>query len=93
MTKFGIDTANMFGFWDWVGGRYSMDSAIGLSTMLAVGPDGFRELLAGFHAMDEHFRTTPFERNLPVAHGPARGLVRRLLRRADRRASCRTAST
>ena len=64
--KFGIDTANMFGFWDWVGGRYSMDSAIGLSTMLAVGPDGFRELLAGFHAMDQHFRTAPLERNLPV---------------------------
>ena len=69
VTKFGIDTANMFGFWDWVGGRYSMDSAIGLSTMLAVGPKGFRELLAGFHAMDEHFRTTPFERNLPVLMG------------------------
>jgi glucose-6-phosphate isomerase len=65
VSAFGIDTANMFGFWDWVGGRYSMDSAIGLSTMLAVGPDGFRELLAGFHAMDEHFRATPFERNLP----------------------------
>ena len=63
---FGIDPANMFGFWDWVGGRYSMDSAIGLSTMLAVGPARFRELLAGFHAMDEHFRTTPFARNLPV---------------------------
>ena len=86
MTAFGIDTANMFGFWDWVGGRYSMDSAIGLSTMLAVGPDGFRELLAGFHAMDEHFRTTPLERNLPGAHGAALRLVRRLLRRADRRA-------
>ena len=69
VAKFGIDTDNMFGFWDWVGGRYSMDSAIGLSTMLAVGPDGFRELLAGFHAMDEHFRTTPFERNLPVLMG------------------------
>ena len=69
VAKFGIDTANMFGFWDWVGGRYSMDSAIGLSTMLAVGPDGFRDLLAGFHAMDEHFRTTPFERNLPVLMG------------------------
>src|SRR5262245_36139322 len=69
VTKFGIDTENMFGFWDWVGGRYSMDSAIGLSTMLAVGPDGFHELLAGFHAMDEHFRTTPFERNLPVLMG------------------------
>jgi len=66
VAKFGIDTANMFGFWDWVGGRYSMDSAIGLSTMLAVGPDGFRDLLAGFHEMDEHFRTTPLERNLPV---------------------------
>ena len=69
VTAFGIDTANMFGFWDWVGGRYSMDSAIGLSTMLAVGPDGFRELLAGFHAMDEHFRTTPLEQNLPVLMG------------------------
>jgi glucose-6-phosphate isomerase len=67
--KFGIDTANMFGFWDWVGGRYSMDSAIGLSTMLAVGPDQFRALLAGFHEMDEHFRTTPFEKNLPVLMG------------------------
>lgn len=64
--KFGIDTANMFGFWDWVGGRYSMDSAIGLSTMLAVGPENFYALLDGFHQMDEHFRTTPFERNLPV---------------------------
>jgi glucose-6-phosphate isomerase len=69
VTKFGIDTANMFGFWDWVGGRYSMDSAIGLSTMLAVGPDNFRALLDGFHQMDEHFRTTPFERNLPVLLG------------------------
>jgi glucose-6-phosphate isomerase len=67
--KFGIDTANMFEFWDWVGGRYSMDSAIGLSTMLAVGPERFREMLAGFHAMDEHFRTAPFERNLPVLMG------------------------
>jgi glucose-6-phosphate isomerase len=66
VSKFGIDTANMFGFWDWVGGRYSMESAIGLSTMIAVGPDNFRQLLAGFHAMDEHFRTAPFERNLPV---------------------------
>src|SRR5271155_2627814 len=63
VAKFGIDTANMFGFWDWVGGRYSMDSAIGLSSMLAVGPDNFRAMLAGFHEMDEHFRTTPFERN------------------------------
>ncbi len=67
--KFGIDTENMFGFWDWVGGRYSMDSAIGLSTMLAIGPDNFRSLLAGFHAMDVHFRTTPFEKNLPVLMG------------------------
>jgi glucose-6-phosphate isomerase len=69
VTKFGIDTANMFGFWDWVGGRYSMDSAIGLSTMLAVGPDKFRAMLHGFHQMDEHFRTAPFERNLPVLMG------------------------
>jgi len=67
--KFGIDTANMFEFWDWVGGRYSMDSAIGLSTMVAIGSDHFRAMLAGFHAMDEHFRTTPFERNLPVLMG------------------------
>ena len=67
--EFGIDTANMFGFWDWVGGRYSMDSAIGLSTMVAVGPDNFRALLAGFHEMDEHFRTAPFEKNLPVLMG------------------------
>jgi glucose-6-phosphate isomerase len=69
VSAFGIDTANMFGFWDWVGGRYSMDSAIGLSTMLAVGPDHFRALLAGFHEMDEHFRTAPFEKNLPVLMG------------------------
>jgi glucose-6-phosphate isomerase len=67
--KFGIDTANMFEFWDWVGGRYSMDSAIGLSTMIAIGPDQFRAMLAGFHAMDEHFRTAPFDRNLPVLMG------------------------
>jgi glucose-6-phosphate isomerase len=67
--KFGIDTTNMFGFWDWVGGRYSMDSAIGLSTMIAVGPDNFRAMLDGFHQVDEHFRTTPFERNLPVLMG------------------------
>jgi glucose-6-phosphate isomerase len=67
--KFGIDTANMFGFWDWVGGRYSMDSAIGLSTMLAIGPENFRAMLNGFHQMDEHFRTAPFERNLPVLMG------------------------
>ena len=67
--EFGIDTANMFEFWDWVGGRYSMDSAIGLSTMLAIGPDNFRAMLAGFHQMDEHFRTAPFEWNLPVLMG------------------------
>ena len=67
--NFGIDPANMFGFWDWVGGRYSMISAIGLSTMLAIGPEGYGELLGGFHAMDEHFRTAPLERNLPVIHG------------------------
>jgi glucose-6-phosphate isomerase len=69
VSEFGIDTANMFGFWDWVGGRYSMDSAIGLATMLAIGPDNFRAMLDGFHEMDEHFRTTPFERNLPVLMG------------------------
>jgi glucose-6-phosphate isomerase len=69
VTKFGIDTANMFGFWDWVGGRYSMDSAVGLSTMLAIGPTHFRAMLDGFHAMDEHFRTAPFARNLPVLMG------------------------
>jgi glucose-6-phosphate isomerase len=67
--KFGIDVANMFGFWDWVGGRYSMDSAIGLSTMLAIGPENFHDMLAGFHAMDEHFRTAQFSRNLPVLMG------------------------
>lgn len=69
VTRFGIDPANMFGFWDWVGGRYSYPSAIGLSLMIAVGPDNFQHMLAGFHAMDEHFRTAPFERNLPVLHG------------------------
>jgi glucose-6-phosphate isomerase len=69
VTAFGIDTANMFGFWDWVGGRYSMDSAIGLSTMIAIGPDNFGEMLAGFHAMDEHFRTAPLAQNLPVIMG------------------------
>jgi glucose-6-phosphate isomerase len=69
VSAFGIDTSNMFGFWDWVGGRYSMDSAIGLSTMLAIGPENFRDLLDGFHEMDEHFRTAPFEKNLPVLHG------------------------
>ncbi len=67
--EFGIDTANMFGFWDWVGGRYSMDSAVGLATVLAIGPTNFRDLLAGFHAMDEHFKTTPFEKNLPAIMG------------------------
>ena len=69
VAKFGIDTANMFGFWDWVGGRYSMDSAIGLSTMLAIGPENFQAMLGGFHEMDEHFRTAPFEQNLPVLMG------------------------
>ena len=69
VARFGIDPDNMFGFWDWVGGRYSMDSAIGLSTMVAIGPVGFHDLLAGFHALDEHFRTTPYERNLPVLMG------------------------
>ncbi|HYO82857.1 MAG TPA: glucose-6-phosphate isomerase, partial [Bryobacteraceae bacterium] len=69
VSEFGIDTANMFGFWNWVGGRYSLASAIGLSTMLAIGPDGFHDLLRGFHAMDEHYRTAPFEQNLPVLMG------------------------
>src|SRR5260370_3185138 len=69
VVKFGIDTANMFGFWDWVGGRYSMDSAIGLSTIVAIGADNFRAMLDGFHQMDEHFRTAPFEGNLPVIMG------------------------
>src|SRR5690349_6479642 len=69
VAAFGIDTANMFGFWDWVGGRYSMDSAIGLSTMIAIGPERFREMLAGFHEMDVHFRTAPLARNLPALHG------------------------
>jgi glucose-6-phosphate isomerase len=69
VSAFGIDTANMFGFWDWVGGRYSMDSAIGLSTMIAIGPDHFRAMPDGFHRMDEHFRTAPFEQNLPVLMG------------------------
>src|SRR6201995_2168243 len=67
--KFGIDPENMFGFWDWVGGRYSMDSAIGLSTMIAIGPENFRAMLNGFHQMDEHFRTAPFEKNLPALMG------------------------
>ena len=69
VAEFGIDTANMFGFWDWVGGRYSMDAAIGLSTMLAIGPENFRAMLDGFHQMDEHFRTAPFNKNLPVLMG------------------------
>ena len=69
VAKFGIDPDNMFGFWDWVGGRYSMDSAVGLSTMIAIGPDNFRAMLAGFHTMDQHFRTAPFEKNLPVLMG------------------------
>jgi glucose-6-phosphate isomerase len=69
VAEFGIDTANMFGFWDWVGGRYSMDSAVGLSTMIAIGPENFRAMLSGFHAMDRHFRTAPFDRNLPVLMG------------------------
>ena len=69
VATFGIDTANMFGFWDWVGGRYSMESAIGLSTMLAIGPEHFRAMLDGFHEMDEHFRTAPFAQNLPVLMG------------------------
>jgi glucose-6-phosphate isomerase len=82
----------MFGFWDWVGGRYSMDSAIGLSTMLAIGPDNFREMLAGFHEMDEHFRTAPFERNLPVLMGLlASGTTTSSARRPSR--CCRTSST
>ncbi len=93
VAKFGIDTANMFGFWDWVGGRYSMDSAIGLSTMLAIGPDHFRAMLAGFHEMDEHFRTAPFAQNLPVLMGaPGRsGTPTSSARRRSR--CCRTSST
>ena len=75
VAKFGIDTANMFGFWDWVGGRYSMDSAIGLSTMIAIGPENFRAMLAGFRAMDEHFRTAPFRSEPAGAHGAALHLV------------------
>ena len=85
VSEFGIDTDNMFGFWEWVGGRYSMDSAIGLSTMLAIGPERFEEMLAGFHAMDEHFLQAPIERNLPGADGAAGRLVRGLLRRPDGR--------
>ena len=85
VAKFGIDTANMFGFWDWVGGRYSMESAIGLSTMLAIGAERFREMLAGFHAMDEHFRHAPLERNLPVLMGADRDLEHQLPRCRHRR--------
>ena len=85
VAEFGIDTDNMFGFWEWVGGRYSMDSAIGLSTMLAIGPARFAEMLAGFHAMDEHFREAPLGREPADADGPAERLVRRLLRRPDLR--------
>ena len=83
VSKFGIDTANMFGFWDWVGGRYSMDSAIGLSTMIAIGAENFRAMLDGFRQMDEHFRTAPFEANLPVLMGLFLPLVQRLFRRAN----------
>ncbi len=93
MSKFGIDTANMFEFWDWVGGRYSMDSAIGLSTMIAVGPENFRAMLAGFHAMDEHFRTAPFEQQLAGAHGAPDRLVHRFPRVPRRSRSCRMTST
>ena len=85
VSKFGIDTDNMFGFWEWVGGRYSMDSAIGLSTMLAIGPEAFAEMLAGFHAMDEHFKEAPAGVEPAGADGDAGRLVRRLLRRPDRR--------
>ena len=92
VAKFGIDTANMFGFWDWVGGRYSMDSAIGLSTMVAIGPERFGEMLAGFHEMDEHFRTAPLEQNLPVLMGLLAVWYRDFFG-ARRTASCRTSST
>ncbi len=90
--EFGIDTANMFEFWDWVGGRYSMDSAIGLSTMLAIGPEHFRALLAGFHEMDEHFRTAPVRAQPARADGAAWRLVHQLLRRRRRSRCCRTSS-
>ena len=92
VATFGIDTANMFGFWDWVGGRYSMDSAIGLSTMIAIGPEHFRDMLDGFHEMDEHFRTAPFDENLPVLHGSAGHLEHQLPRRAHHRGAARTTS-
>ena len=93
VAAFGIDPANAFGFWDWVGGRYSMDSAIGLSTMLAIGPERFEQLLAGFHAMDEHFRSAPLAREPAGADGAARGLVRGLLRRRRRWPCSPTTST
>jgi glucose-6-phosphate isomerase len=83
VTKFGIDTANMFEFWDWVGGRYSMDSAIGLSTMIAIGPDNFRAMLDGFHEMDVHFRTRSLREQSAGAAGSADGLVHGFLRCAD----------
>ena len=85
VAEFGIDPANMFEFWDWVGGRYSYPSAIGLSLMVAIGPEGFHDLLAGFHEIDEHFRTTPYEQQPARPAGPARALVRRLLRLRDPR--------
>ena len=93
VAEFGIDTDNMFGFWDWVGGRYSMDSAIGLSTMLAIGPEGFRDMLAGFHAVDEHFKELPDRREPALDPRAALRLVRRLLRRADGRRASPTTST
>ncbi len=93
VAEFGIDTANMFGFWDWVGGRYSMDSAIGLSTMLAIGPENFTDMLAGFHEMDEHFRTAPFETQPAGAHGAAGRLVQRLFQAPRPWRSCPTTST
>ena len=91
VTEFGIDPANMFEFWDWVGGRYSYDSAIGFSLMVAIGPEGFAEMLAGFHAIDEHFRHPPSSQ--PAGHpGDAQRLVRRLLRGRRPMPSCPTAS-
>ena len=93
VAAFGIDPQSRFEFWDWVGGRYSLASAIGLSTLLAIGPRHFRELLAGFHPMDEHFRTAPFEENLPGPDGPAGGLVRRISSARRRTPSCPTTST
>ena len=92
VAKFGIDTANMFEFWDWVGGRYSYDSAIGLSLMISIGPDHFRDMLAGFHTIDEHFRTAPIEQNAPMLLGPLSVWYRNFLG-AQSTAACRTAST